>query len=56
MATKLLARAERAGRNQQLWILPRLRRAVRKVAAEVEVLIGTPPTMSKGEVVLVLDT
>jgi TnpA family transposase len=55
MATKLLARAERLGKDAELRGLPRLRKAARKVAAAVDVLMGTPPTTGDDGVVSVAD-
>ena len=42
MATKLLARAQRADVKEKLRTLPKLRKAAAKVGAAVEVLLETP--------------
>lgn len=55
MASKLLARAERMGKDAKLKALPQLRKAAKKVAAAVDVLMSTPPATEAGEVVSVLD-
>ena len=53
MATKLLAKAERLGKDARLKTLPQLRKAAKKVAAAVDVLMGTPPATADGELVSV---
>ncbi|MEU3534231.1 hypothetical protein AB0E70_21950 [Streptomyces murinus] len=53
MATKLLAKAERMGNDAQA--LPQLRKAAKKVAAAVDVLMTTPPATDTGELVSVAD-
>ncbi|WP_256862988.1 hypothetical protein [Microbispora sp. GKU 823] len=55
MATKLLAKAERMGNDAKLKALPQLRKAAKKVAAAVDVLMTTPPATDTGELVSVLD-
>ena len=55
MASKLLAKAERMGNDAKLKALPQLRKAAKKVAAAVDVLMSTPPATEAGEVVSVLD-
>ncbi|WP_327282103.1 DUF4158 domain-containing protein [Streptomyces sp. NBC_01205] len=55
MATKLLAKAERMGNDAKLKALPQLRRAAKKVAAAVDVLMTTPPATDTGELVSVID-
>ena len=54
-ATKLLAKAERLGKDARLKTLPQLRRAAKKVAAAVDVLMGTPSATEDGELVSVAD-
>ena len=49
MASKLLAKAERLGKDAGLKTLPRLRKAAKKVAAAVDVLMGTAPATEDGE-------
>lgn len=53
MATKLLAKAVRLGKDARLKTLPQLRKAAKKVAAAVDVLMGTPPATEDGEPVSV---
>jgi hypothetical protein len=48
MATKLLAKAERMGNDAKLKALPQLRKAAKKVAAAVDVLMTTPPGTDSG--------
>ncbi|SOD67393.1 Phage integrase family protein [Streptomyces zhaozhouensis] len=55
MATRLLAKAERLGNDAKLKALPQLRRAAKKVAAAVDVLMTTPPATESGEMVSVVD-
>ena len=55
MATKLLAKAERLGKDARLKMLPQLRKAAKKVAAAVDVLMSTPPATEDGELVSVAD-
>lgn len=55
MATKLLAKAERMGNDAKLKALPQLRKAAKKVAAAVDVLMTTPPATESGEMVSVVD-
>ncbi|MFC1231474.1 Tn3 family transposase [Streptomyces sp. Sce081] len=55
MATKLLAKAERMGNDAKLKALPQLRKAAKKVAAAVDVLLATPPATDTGELVSVVD-
>lgn len=51
MATKLLARAERATAKEKLRSLPRLVKASGNLAAAVQVLFGAPPADEDGQVV-----
>lgn len=53
MASKLLAKAERLGKDAGLKTLPRLRAAAKKVAAAVDVLMSTAPATEDGDVVSV---
>ncbi|MFC9285176.1 DUF4158 domain-containing protein [Streptomyces sp. NPDC057052] len=55
MATKLLAKAERMGNDAKLKALPQSRKAAKKVAAAVDVLMTTPPATDTGELVSVVD-
>ena len=55
MATRLLAKAERMGNDAKLKALPQLRKAAKKVAAAVDVLMTTPPATDTGELVSVVD-
>ncbi|MFE7573378.1 hypothetical protein ACFU5Z_01410 [Streptomyces sp. NPDC057521] len=55
MATKLLAKAERMGNDAKLKVLPQLRKAAKKVAAAVDVLMTTPPATDTGELISVAD-
>ena len=55
MASKLLAKAERLGKDAELKTLPRLRKAAKKVAAAVDVLMGTAPATEDGDMVSVTD-
>ncbi len=55
MATKLLAKAERMGIDAELKALPQLRKAAKKVAAAVDVLMTTPPATDTGALVSVVD-
>ena len=55
MASKLLAKAERLGKDAELKTLPRLRKAAKKVAAAVDVLMGTAPATEDGGMVSVTD-
>lgn len=55
MASRLLSRADRLGKEEKLKALPKLRRAVGRVAKAVEVLLDTEPATALGEVVSVLD-
>ncbi|MGN9845833.1 Tn3 family transposase [Nonomuraea sp. H19] len=48
MATRLLSRAARAGREQKLQSLPRLRKAAADLAAAVAVVYATPLEAEKG--------
>lgn len=47
MGTKLLAKAERMGNDAKLKALPQLRKAAKKVAAAVDVLMTTPPANAR---------
>ncbi|GAA4621992.1 Tn3-like element Tn3 family transposase [Actinoallomurus vinaceus] len=55
MGSRLLARAERIGREEKLKSLPKLKKAAGRVAKAVEVLLGTAPATLDGEAVSVLD-
>jgi hypothetical protein len=55
MGSRLLARAERVGREEKLRSLPRLRRAAGRAAKAVEVLLETAPATEDGEAVTVLE-
>ncbi|MFJ8604299.1 hypothetical protein ACIREM_37420 [Streptomyces shenzhenensis] len=51
MATKLPAKAERMGNDAELKALPQLRKAAKKAAAAVDVLMTTPSATASGEMV-----
>lgn len=53
MATRLLAKAERLGNDAKLRTLPALRKAAKKVAVAVDVLMSTPQADEGGEMVSV---
>ncbi|MGW1412194.1 DUF4158 domain-containing protein [Streptomyces sp. NPDC002403] len=55
MASRLLARADRIGKEEKLKALPKLKRAAGRVAKAVEVLLETAPATADGEPVSVLD-
>ncbi|MEV6332380.1 hypothetical protein [Streptomyces sp. NPDC051909] len=55
MGSRLLARAERLGREEKLKNLPKLRKAAGRVAKAVEVLLGIAPATADGEATSVLD-
>ncbi|MFI6449755.1 hypothetical protein [Kitasatospora sp. NPDC050543] len=55
MGSRLLARAERIGREEKLKSLPELKTAAGRVAKAVEVLLDTAPATVDGEAVSVLD-
>jgi len=55
MATKLLARAERATNNEKLRSLPRLARASTTLKAVVVVLIGAPEADQDGQVMTLVE-
>jgi len=55
MATKLLARAERATAKEKLRTLPRLVKASTNLAAAVQVLFGASPADENGQAVNLID-
>ncbi|MFJ5836945.1 hypothetical protein ACIQGO_09270 [Streptomyces shenzhenensis] len=55
MATKLPAKAERMGNDAELKALPQLRKAAKKAAAAVDVLMTKPSATASGEMVSVVD-
>ncbi|MFE7992661.1 hypothetical protein [Streptomyces shenzhenensis] len=55
MATKLPAKAERMGNDAELKALPQLRKAAKKAAAAVDVLMTTPSATKSGEMASVVD-
>ncbi|WP_225839712.1 hypothetical protein [Streptomyces sp. NK08204] len=55
MATEPLARAEGMGNDAELEALPQPRKAAKKVAVAVDVLMTTPPATDTGELVSVVD-
>jgi hypothetical protein len=53
MASRLLTKAERLGVDAKLKTLPQPRKAARKVAKAVDVLMSTAPATADGEMVSV---